>query len=169
MVSAPPASNAASLEEARVWRALAAVGDPELPFLSVTDLGIVRGVSLAERTVTITPTYTGCPATEVIGAAIAAKLAEHGLDFRVVQQLSPAWTTDWITAEGREKMRAHGIAPPPKANPDKRALFAAQPALACPHCGSLETERISAFGATACKALHRCRTCAEPFEAFKCL
>lgn len=158
-----------SIDEARVWRALAEIGDPELPFLSIVDLGIVRGVSLAERIVTITPTYSGCPATEVIGLSIANKLGENGLDFRVKQQLSPAWTTDWITPEGREKMLAHGIAPPPKASTDKRALFAEPPATACPRCGSLDTERVSAFGATACKAMHRCRSCAEPFEAFKCL
>lgn len=159
----------ASLTEARVWRALAEVGDPELPFLSVIDLGIVRQVSLADGVVRITPTYSGCPATEVIGLGIANKLAENGLDLRVEVQLSPAWTTDWITAEGREKLLAHGIAPPPKASGDKRALFAEPPGLTCPHCGSAETEQVSAFGATACKAMHRCLSCSEPFEAFKCL
>lgn len=162
-------SVAASLDETRVWRALAEVGDPELPFLSVIDLGIVREVSLAEGVVRITPTYSGCPATEVISLAIARKLAENGLDLKIETRLSPAWTTDWITAEGREKLLAHGIAPPPRASADKRALFAESPALACPRCGSLKTERISAFGATACKAMHRCLACAEPFEAFKCL
>ncbi len=159
----------ASLEEARVWRVLAEVGDPELPFLSVVDLGIVRGVSLDERTVTLTPTYSGCPATEVIALAVASKLAEAGFDLRVEQRLSPAWTTDWITAEGRERLIAHGIAPPPKASSEKRALFADRPPLACPKCGSQKTELVSAFGATACKALHRCLSCREPFEAFKCL
>ena len=159
----------ASLDEARVWRVLAEVGDPELPFLSVVDLGIVRQVSLAERTVTITPTYSGCPATEVIGLAIATRLAEAGFDLKVQTQLAPAWTTDWITAKGRAKLLEHGIAPPPAATPDKHALFAEPPAIACPHCGSSKTERISAFGATACKALHRCLACTEPFEAFKCL
>lgn len=163
------ASAMASLDEARVWRVLAEVGDPELPFLSVIDLGIVRGVSLAERTVTITPTYSGCPATAVIGLSIAGKLAANGLDFRVDTRLSPAWTTDWITPEGREKLRAHGIAPPPRASADRHALFPEPLAVACPRCGSLDTERLSAFGATACKAMHRCRSCSEPFEAFKCL
>jgi ring-1,2-phenylacetyl-CoA epoxidase subunit PaaD len=159
----------ASIEEARVWRALAEVGDPELPFLSVIDLGIVRSVCLDRGTVTITPTYSGCPATEVIGLAVAQKLAEGGLDLKVETRLSPAWTTDWITPQGREKLLAHGIAPPPQGKTDKRALFADPPAIACPRCSSTDTERVSAFGATACKALHRCLSCSEPFEAFKCL
>jgi ring-1,2-phenylacetyl-CoA epoxidase subunit PaaD len=164
-----PAAGIASLDEARVWRVLAEVGDPELPFLSVVDLGIVRSVSLADGVVRITPTYSGCPATEVIGLAVANKLAEAGIDLRVKTQLSPAWTTDWITAKGRETLHAHGIAPPPQASTDKLALFAEAPAVACPRCGSLDTERVSAFGATACKAMHRCHSCSEPFEAFKCL
>ncbi|MCA8927097.1 MAG: phenylacetate-CoA oxygenase subunit PaaJ [Alphaproteobacteria bacterium] len=164
-----PDAAIASLDEARVWRALATVSDPELPFLSVIDLGIVREVSLANGVVVITPTYSGCPATEVIGLAIATTLAENNLDLRVEIRLAPAWTTDWITVAGREKLRAHGIAPPPQAVADKRALFAEPPAIACPRCGSLDTERVSAFGATACKALYRCRACREPFEAFKCL
>ena len=164
-----PGAGIASLNEARVWRVLAEVGDPELPFLSVVALGIVRAVSLAEGVVRITPTYSGCPATEVIGLAVANKLAEAGIDLRVKTQLSPAWTTDWITEKGREALRAHGIAPPPAASSDKHALFAEPPAVACPRCGSLETERVSAFGATACKAMHRCQSCSEPFEAFKCL
>jgi ring-1,2-phenylacetyl-CoA epoxidase subunit PaaD len=159
----------ASIDEARVWRALAEVGDPELPFLSVIDLGIVRDVSMEAKSVTVTPTYSGCPATEVIGLAIASKLAERGLDLKIETRLSPAWTTDWITADGRAKMLAHGIAPPPEGAVDKRALFAYAPEIRCPHCGNADTELISAFGATACKALHRCLSCSEPFEAFKCL
>ncbi len=164
-----PEAGVASFNETRVWCALAEVSDPELPFLSVIDLGIVRGISLDEGTVTITPTYSGCPAAEVIGLAIAQKLAAAGFDLKVESRLSPAWTTDWITPEGREKLLAHGIAPPPRTSADKRALFAESPAIACPHCGSLDTELVSAFGATACKAMHRCQTCSEPFEAFKCL
>lgn len=160
----------ASLDEARVWRVLERVSDPELPFLSIVDLGIARAVSLAREEVVITPTYSGCPATEVIGLAVAQALAEAGLHrFGVKEQRAPAWTTDWITAAGREKLLAHGIAPPPRASTDKRALFAEAPALTCPHCGSGQTELVSAFGATACKALHRCLACSEPFEAFKCL
>lgn len=159
----------ASLEEARLWRALGQVSDPELPFLSIIDLGIVRDVDLDAGRVVLTPTYSGCPATEVIGLATANALAKHGFDLRVETRLSPAWTTDWITPEGRRKLLEHGIAPPPKASVDKRALFADAPALTCPKCGSEHTELVSAFGATACKALHRCLSCAEPFEAFKCL
>jgi len=157
------------LDEARIWRVLAEVGDPELPFLSVVDLGIVRSISLDDGVVTITPTYSGCPATEVIGLAIANKLAEAGLDLKVETKLSPAWTTDWITEKGRETLRANGIAPPPAASSDKHALFAEPPVMACPLCGSPDTEQVSAFGATACKAMHRCQSCSEPFEAFKCL
>jgi ring-1,2-phenylacetyl-CoA epoxidase subunit PaaD len=168
-MSGPAAVVAGPAEEARVWRVLAEVGDPELPFLSVIDLGIVRSVSLAPAVVTITPTYSGCPATEVIGLAIAERLAETGLEFRVETKLSPAWTTDWITAEGRAKLLAHGIAPPPAASADKRTLFAEPPPMACPVCGGSRTEQLSAFGSTACKAMHRCLDCSEPFEAFKCL
>lgn len=158
-----------SLDEARVWRALAEVSDPELPFLSVIDLGIVRVIDLKAGRVVLTPTYSGCPATEIIGLSVANKLAEFGFDLKVETRLSPAWTTDWITADGRRKLREHGIAPPPEGSGDKRALFPDTPPLACPKCGSTNTELVSAFGATACKALHRCLSCAEPFEAFKCL
>jgi ring-1,2-phenylacetyl-CoA epoxidase subunit PaaD len=157
------------LDAARVWRVLAEVCDPELPFLSVVDLGIVREVSLTGGVVRITPTYSGCPAAEVIGLAIANRLADAGMNLRVETQLSPAWTTDWITEKGRETLLAHGIAPPPAASTDKHTLFADPPAVACPRCGSMDTERVSAFGATACKAMHRCLSCSEPFEAFKCL
>ena len=159
----------ASLNEAYVWRVLTHVHDPELPFLSVVDLGIVREVNLCEGVVRLTPTYSGCPATEVIALQVATELAEAGFDLRVENRRAPAWTTDWITAEGRAKLLANGIAPPPKASPDKRALFAESPSLPCPHCGSTETEQVSVFGATACKALHCCLACTEPFEAFKCL
>jgi ring-1,2-phenylacetyl-CoA epoxidase subunit PaaD len=159
----------ASLNLARVWRALAEVGDPELPFLSIIDLGIVRDVLDDPPLVVITPTYSGCPATEVIGLAVANKLTERGLDLRVETRLSPAWTTDWITPEGRAKLLEHGIAPPPKASASKRALFSEAAPVPCPQCGSAKTELVSAFGATACKAMHRCLSCSEPFEAFKCL
>jgi ring-1,2-phenylacetyl-CoA epoxidase subunit PaaD len=141
-----------------VQRALAEVMDPEIPVLTVFDLGIVREVSADGRTVTITPTYTGCPATAAIEADIrraldAAGLAETG----IVTCLDPAWTTDWITPEGHEKLATYGIAPPSPAHAAK-----------CPHCGSLDTEEVSAFGSTPCKALWRCRSCAEPFDRFKC-
>jgi|SoiMethySBSTD1v2_1073268.scaffolds.fasta_scaffold714845_2 ring-1,2-phenylacetyl-CoA epoxidase subunit PaaD len=142
----------------RIRTVLATVPDPEIPVLSVLDLGIVRDVST--KRVLITPTYTGCPATQVIEHDIRAALDAAG--YRGVgleTTLSPPWTTDWISAEGREKLRAYGIAPP---------LPAGERAVHCPQCGSAETEEISRFGSTPCKALWRCRACAEPFDLFKC-
>jgi ring-1,2-phenylacetyl-CoA epoxidase subunit PaaD len=149
----------------RLRNVLRQVPDPEIPAVSVIDLGIVR--EIADDHVTITPTYTGCPATAVIERMIREALDAN--DFptvRVDTALSPPWSTDWISDEGREKLRAYGIAPPPKgANAaslknDQRAQ--------CPRCGSLNTEEISRFGSTPCKALWRCKACAEPFDRFKC-
>jgi ring-1,2-phenylacetyl-CoA epoxidase subunit PaaD len=141
-----------------IWDILREVPDPEIPVLSVVDLGIVREVS-ADR-VAITPTYTGCPATEVIGRDIRAALDAAGFgDVRIDTALSPPWTTDWITEEGRRKLAAYGIAPP---------MPRGQRVPACPQCGSADTEEISRFGSTPCKALWRCRACAEPFDLFKC-
>ena len=141
---------------ARLWEVVGSVSDPEIPVLSIVDLGIVRSVS-PER-VTITPTYTGCPATQVIERDIRAALDAAGCRGVAIETvLSPPWTTDWITPEGREKLLAYGIAPPsPRGAPH------------CPQCGSPETEEISRFGSTPCKALWRCRSCAEPFDLFKC-
>ena len=137
---------------------LASVPDPEIPVLSLVDLGIVRSVA-ADRVV-ITPTYTGCPATQVIERDIRVALDAAGYrDVRIETTLSPPWTTDWITAEGRDKLQAYGIAPP--MAPGQRAPL-------CPQCGSGETEEISRFGSTPCKSLWRCRACAEPFDLFKC-
>jgi ring-1,2-phenylacetyl-CoA epoxidase subunit PaaD len=141
-----------------IWDVLASVPDPEIPVISVVDLGIVRSVE-PDRVV-ITPTYSGCPATQVIERDIRAALDAAG--YRAVKietALSPAWTTDWITLEGHEKLHAYGIAPP---------MPAGQRAPACPQCGSPQTEEISRFGSTPCKALWRCRDCAEPFDLFKC-
>ena len=157
---------------AEACAALASVVDPELPFLTIAELGILREVRLAadSRTieVVITPTYSGCPANDVIALDIATALARAGIAHaRVVTQRAPAWTTDWISGEGRAKLAANGIAPPPPAS-GKRALFAADP-IACPHCGAADAERVSAFGSTACKSHYRCRACREPFEAFKCI
>jgi ring-1,2-phenylacetyl-CoA epoxidase subunit PaaD len=143
----------------RARQALEAVTDPEIPVVTIADLGILRGVALDGDTVevTITPTYSGCPAMTVIARDIEAALAEAGVPrIRVRTTLSPAWTTDWITPAGRRKLAAYGIAPPQPTRP------------ACPQCGSGETELISAFGSTPCKALHRCLACREPFDAFKC-
>jgi ring-1,2-phenylacetyl-CoA epoxidase subunit PaaD len=147
---------AARLDETgSIWAVLAEVADPEIPVVSVVDLGIVR--SVAPDAVVITPTYTGCPATQVIERDVRAALDAAGYrDVRIDTVLSPAWTTDWITPEGRRKLHDYGIAPPTTG------------AVICPQCGSRETEEISRFGSTPCKALWRCRACAEPFDLFKC-
>jgi ring-1,2-phenylacetyl-CoA epoxidase subunit PaaD len=150
---------------ARVWDVLAHVPDPEVPAVSVVDLGIVRSVD--DAAVHITPTYTGCPATLAIEAMIRTALDEAGMGtLGIVVDLSPPWTTDWISDEGREKLRAYGIAPPPKG--DGRGTLKADVATACPRCGSVDVEEVSRFGSTPCKALMRCRSCAEPFDRFKC-
>jgi ring-1,2-phenylacetyl-CoA epoxidase subunit PaaD len=144
---------------------LAKVPDPEIPCVSVIDLGIVR--EIAEDHVVITPTYTGCPATLAIEQAIRAALDANGFGHVELETtLSPPWSTDWISDEGREKLRAYGIAPPPKGA-DAAALKNAAPA-ECPRCGSTQTEEISRFGSTPCKALWRCTACGEPFDRFKC-
>ena len=146
-------------DQVMAW--LSEIADPEIPVLTITDLGIVRDVDVADGvTVSVAPTYSGCPATEVIEASVVAALEERGVDnVRVKRVLSPPWTTDWITPEGREKLRVYGIAPPERR--DKP--------IACPRCGATDTEVVSEFGSTACKASYRCRDCLEPFEYFKCL
>jgi ring-1,2-phenylacetyl-CoA epoxidase subunit PaaD len=172
------------------WRVLHDVLDPEVPAISVTDLGIVRDVIAHDDgiEVIVTPTYSGCPATEVIAQAISDAIVAAGLGpARVTQRRAPAWTTDWITPEGREKLRAYGIAPPgscaseatadvspPSGGSDGRgagATFRPIRLMArhvdCPRCGSAQTERLAAFGSTACKSLYRCVACREPFEYFK--
>ncbi len=155
------------------WAVLAAVPDPEVPVISIRDLGIVRDVRLQGDglEVVLTPTYSGCPATEVIAQSVEQALLDAGLGpVRVTHQLAPAWTTDWISDAGREKLRAYGIAPPSGKAAVGHAL---QPIrlmahqVPCPRCGSARTERLSAFGSTACKAMHRCLACLEPFEHFK--
>ncbi|MFN0037734.1 MAG: 1,2-phenylacetyl-CoA epoxidase subunit PaaD [Saprospiraceae bacterium] len=151
---------------------LSSVTDPEIPVLTVDDLGIVREVRMADDEaleVVITPTYSGCPAMGVIEINIRAALQEGGFEnVRVVTVLSPAWTTDWLTEDGKRKLRAYGIAPPAEISLDKKALFGERRALVCPHCGSSDTEMISQFGSTACKSLFRCHECLEPFDYFKC-
>ena len=142
----------------QIWHVLEGVADPEIPVISVVELGIVRDVT-PER-VRITPTYTGCPATQVIERDIRDALDAAGFRSVVVETvLSPPWTTDWISAAGRAKLLAYGIAPPTPAG---------QLQVHCPQCGSSDTEEISRFGSTPCKALWRCRACAEPFDLFKC-
>lgn len=156
----------------QVWEALAHVTDPEIPVLSIIDLGIVRNVTVndKEAVITITPTYTGCPAMDVIGATIKMELLSLGLDTVTVNQvLSPAWTTDWMSEDGKVKLKAYGIAPPNhKQQVCSSALFTPHEAVQCPHCNAYHTHRISEFGSTACKALYQCDECKEVFDYFKC-
>ena len=168
--SAPAAAD----RTARAWAVLQTVLDPEVPALSLPDLGIVREVAAAGEglEVVLTPTYSGCPATEVIERSVVDALDAAGLGpVRITLRRAPAWTTDWISAAGREKLRAYGIAPPGPVDPDAGVPVRVVPrraaAVPCPRCGSTATERLSAFGATACKALYRCLACREPFEHFK--
>ena len=156
------------------WQAIDPVPDPEIPVLTLRDLGIVREVRLdAEGAleVVLTPTYSGCPATEVISASVAEALEAAGLaPFAVTLRRAPAWTTDWISEDGKRKLRDYGIAPPgPAADGSApiRIVGRRTEAVACPRCGSAHTERLAAFGSTACKALWRCLACQEPFEHFK--
>lgn len=151
---------------------LGGVNDPEVPVLSILDLGIVRDIRMAngEVEVIITPTYSGCPAMDMIRMQIRAVLDQHGYaDARITTVLSPAWTTEWMSQEGKDKLKAYGIAPP---NPLQQVchtnLFQREEAIQCPHCRSFHTSLISEFGSTACKALYRCEECREPFDYFKC-
>ena len=165
--------DARTIREARIWQLLETVVDPEVPVLSVVDLGLIRGVeSPDEITVCciVTPTYTGCPATDVINMGIRMALMEAGYKNIEIQTiLSPAWTTEWMTEAGRQKLKAYGIAPP---NPQQIVCsidaFQQDEAVQCPHCNSYHTTIISRFGSTACKALYRCEDCREPFDYFKC-
>ena len=157
---------------AAVRKALDAVVDPEIPVLSIADIGILRDVRLSADgaiEVLITPTYSGCPAMNAIAFDIEVALVRAGIaNHRIITRPSPAWTTDWISPEAREKLRAYGIAPPTTPSGSKRALFAVD-MVACPRCGSHKTERVSEFGSTSCKALYRCTACREPFDYFKCI
>ncbi|HEY5341903.1 MAG TPA: 1,2-phenylacetyl-CoA epoxidase subunit PaaD [Candidatus Aquilonibacter sp.] len=154
--------------QARVLAWLDEVPDPELPSVSITDLGIVRDVRVDRDTVIValTPTYAGCPATEAIAADVTRALHEHGVDdVRIEQRLAPAWTTQWITPRGRRRLSAEGIAPPHSGLADGVVVLA-QPVL-CPRCGSSRTSELSRFGSTPCKALYRCDDCREPFDYVK--
>ena len=157
----------------RAWDVLHTVLDPEVPALSVCDLGIVRDVIPADDglEIVLTPTYSGCPATEVIEQSVIAAVNDAGLGpARVTLQRAPAWTTDWISDDGRRKLREYGIAPPSgnaAVSQERPIRLIPRQAIECPRCGSKHTERLSAFGSTACKALYRCIDCREPFEYFK--
>jgi ring-1,2-phenylacetyl-CoA epoxidase subunit PaaD len=160
------------LSEAQAWKVLDGVPDPEIPVISVTELGIVREVSISagRMSVVVTPTYSGCPATEVIEQSIRDALRGAGAgDVDISTRLSPPWTTDWLGDAARQKLRDYGIAPPGERAPasDARPLRFMRRQLSCPHCNSTDTVRLSEFGSTACKALYRCKSCLEPFEYFK--
>ncbi len=153
---------AMSVSEAQIWDWLETVPDPEIPVISVVDLGVIRDVSVAQDqvTVTITPTYSGCPAMSVISMDIETALAKNGVDNLNIQtRIAPAWTTDWLSEKGRARLEDFGIAPPQPAGGPSR----------CPHCKSDQLEKISQFGSTPCKAQWRCKDCLEPFDYFKCI
>ena len=161
----------APFTQASIYELLEAVKDPEVPVLSVRELGVLRDVQVIDQrvVVTITPTYTGCPALDAMKEDIEKELSNAGIEqFEVKRTLSPAWTTDWISEEGKRKLKAYGIAPPEKTA-NIRALNGAVPVVECPQCGSKDTVMMSAFGSTACKALWKCKNCLEPFDQFKCL
>ena len=176
------------IEKQKIWKLLEDVCDPEVPVLSIIDLGIVRDVIITEAAQTplhpersrmergcgveiiITPTYSGCPAMDMISMNIKLALIEEGYKkVKITSVLSPAWTTDWMSEAGKEKLKAYGIAPPnPRQNVCDIKLFAEEEAIQCPHCDSYHTKRISEFGSTACKALYQCQDCKEAFDYFKC-
>jgi len=163
----------AQTDPADIWSILEEVKDPEIPVLSIVDLGIAREVKYTDDgrlEIVISPTYSGCPAMYMLEEQIKAILIKHDLaDPMITTRLSPAWTTDWMTDKGRDKLRAYGIAPPEKTSHNKSVLFGGQKKIACPKCGSDNSEQISEFGSTACKALYRCLDCREPFDYFKCI
>jgi ring-1,2-phenylacetyl-CoA epoxidase subunit PaaD len=169
VVTAPAPSLSPEALRQAAWQAVCEVVDPEIPVLTIADLGVLRGVEVRDGhvEVTITPTYSGCPAMNMIVLEIEVALAKAGITGASIRTvLSPPWTTDWMTAGGRRKLTEYGIAPP---NPGggRRALFGEE-VVACPRCGSSDTRLISEFGSTACKALWRCQACREPFDYFKC-
>ena len=155
----------------KIWKILEAVTDPEVPVLSVIDLGIIRDVNFndKETEITITPTYSGCPAMDIISMNIKIALLSNGYkNVKISQVLSPAWTTDWMSEEGKQKLKEYGIAPPNVKQQVCREDLFADETVQCPHCNSYHTHRISEFGSTACKALYQCDDCKEPFDYFKC-
>ena len=160
-----------SLWEGWVGEILETVSDPEIPVLSIMEMGVVRSAKMVNNIVQvqITPTYSGCPAMDVIGDDIIKAFKEKGFVAKVELVLSPAWTTDWITPKGREALEKYGIASPLSAEADKEALLGDKKLVKCPQCGSFNTKLVSQFGSTACKAFFQCQDCLEPFDYFKCL
>ncbi len=161
---------AIGISRTQVLEWVSQVPDPEIPVLTIADLGIVRGVTVDETiTVELTPTYSGCPATEAIEHSVIETLRRHGVeDVTIKRVLSPAWTTDWISEAGRKKLKEYGIAPPAEGA-SKHALLHGNRNIACPRCDSTNTAVVSEFGSTACKASYKCSDCLEPFEYFKCI
>jgi ring-1,2-phenylacetyl-CoA epoxidase subunit PaaD len=157
--------------KASIFNILSKIQDPEVPVLSILDLGIVREAKEINEGVeiTITPTYTGCPAMDVIATQIRMEMMAHGFtNVQVKTVLSPAWTTDWMSEEGKQKLKAYGIAPPLHSQQVCSTELFADEVIPCPHCNSIHTRKISNFGSTACKALYQCDDCKEPFDYFKC-
>ena len=170
-----------SNEEKKIWSILETITDPEVPVLSILDLGIVRNIKLSQNSlltgggdggieIVITPTYSGCPAMDMIAMNIRLALLENGFkNLKITTVLYPAWTTDWMSEEGKQKLKEYGIAPPnPRQQVCNNELFSPHEAVQCPQCNSYHTFRISEFGSTACKALYQCSDCKEPFDYFKC-
>lgn len=167
----PANADGSKLSEEQLWDLLQEVKDPEVPAVSVVELGIVRSLGWQGEhlIVEVTPTYSGCPATDLIEELIANAIKQAGIAKPEIKRvLSPAWTTDWITPAGREKLRAFGIAPP-QGSSSKMSLLGVAEQIQCPKCASKQTEQVSEFGSTACKALYRCLSCHEPFDYFKCI
>ncbi len=155
----------------KIWQILEQVTDPEIPVLTIIDMGIIRDIKVDDDQVevVITPTYSGCPAMNMIEVEIKAALQENGYQNpKVTTVLSPAWTTEWLSENGRKKLKAYGIAPPVEASKDKNALFQDEKEVQCPQCDSFDTQLVSQFGSTPCKSLYKCKNCLEPFDYFKC-
>lgn len=160
------------MDEKKIYEILESVKDPEIPVLSIADLGILRSVEIAEKgklIITITPTYSGCPAMDTIEDDIVSVLNSAGYEVEVKTSISPAWTTDWMSEKGRKNLEAYGIAPPAESTTDKSFLTGSPKEVKCPQCKSSNTEIISYFGSTACKSLYKCKNCLEPFDYFKCI
>lgn len=163
--------NPSTINTSTIWEILERISDPEIPVLSVVDLGVIREVNPKDDgfEILITPTYSGCPAMNMIETEIKATMQEMEIPVQVRLILAPAWTTDWMSAKGKEKLKAYGIAPPEDEDISVDTLFGKSYKVECPHCKSRNTELISQFGSTACKSLYKCKDCLEPFDYFKCL
>lgn len=164
--------NMTTLDKSAIWKILERVCDPEIPVITIADLGVLRDVIVHENgevEVIITPTYSGCPAMNMIAVEIRLALKAEGIEkVKITTQLSPAWTTDWFSEEGKQKLKAYGIAPPVNSSPHVLQLFGQETGIQCPQCGSTHTQLLSQFGSTSCKAMYQCQDCREPFDYFKC-